>query len=272
MMDYNKIVNKAICGREKIKEKKPLIHHITNYITANDSANITLSIGASPIMVDNPVEIEEIIEMADALVLNIGSLSPGQEGVCLKAVELANKRYVPVILDPVGAGAISIRKELVISLLSDYRINIIKGNLAEIKSIINMPTSVKGVDSEDTLGGDAEAARDLAWKYNTIAVITGKQDIISDGEGVVIIDNGDPSMSMVTGTGCMTASLIGAFSAVGQGDFYAAIGGVLTMGIAGQLAASQSTGPGMLRYKLMDEVYHINENKYKKLAKVMDKN
>ncbi|MTI61705.1 MAG: hydroxyethylthiazole kinase [Firmicutes bacterium] len=267
-MDCTKIVNKLIYEREKIREKKPLIHHITNYITANDSANITLSIGASPVMVDNPAEIKEIIQMADALVLNIGSLSPGQEEVCLKAVELANKRDVPVILDPVGAGAISIRKELVISLLSDYKINIIKGNLAEIKSIIDIPTSVKGVDSEDTMGGAGEAARELAWKYNTITVITGKQDFISDGKSIIIINNGVPILAMLTGTGCMTASLIGAFSAVEGGSLYAAAGGVLTMGIAGQLAARQSAGPGMLRYKLIDEVYHINENKYKKLAQI----
>ncbi len=267
-MESTNIIGKIIEGRRLIKEKRPLIHHITNYVTANDSANIALSIGASPVMADDIYEIKEVIGMANALVINIGTFEVIKKDIYLKAVELANKKNIPVVLDPVGAGAFSTRKEFILDLLDNYKINIIKGNAAEIKSIVNMPADVKGVDSEDISVNIIEAAGLLSGKYKTTVAVTGEKDIITDGKVIITVKNGDPLLAFVTGTGCMTASLIGAFCATDMNDLYAAVAGVLTMGIAGELAAKKSFGPGILRYLLMDEVYNINGNKYNDYHKI----
>ncbi len=261
-MESTDIIDKVIEGRRLIKKKKPLIHHISNYVTANDSANIVLSIGASPVMADDINEIKEIIAMVNALVINIGTFKVIKKDIYLKAVELANKRNIPIVLDPVGAGSLSTRKEFILELLDNYKINIIKGNAAEIKSILNIPADVKGVDSEDISTNIIEAAGLLSGKYKTTVAVTGKKDIITDGKVKIAVKNGDPLLTFVTGTGCMTASLIGAFCATGMNDLCAAVGGVLTMGIAGELAAKKSVGPGSLRYHLMDEVYNIDGDKY----------
>ncbi|MFW5991725.1 MAG: hydroxyethylthiazole kinase [Halanaerobiaceae bacterium] len=267
-MGCNQIINEVINRRQEIKNKKPLIHHITNYVTANDSANITLSMGASPVMVNNPEEITEIIQTADVLVLNTGTMQSGQERVFFKVVKIANKKGLPIVLDPVGVGAISLRKKLVIDLIKNYKIDIIKGNIAEIKSIAGMAARAKGVDSEDDEEGVVGAAEKLAEKHNMVVAVTGERDIVVDGQRSIKIENGHSLLASVTGTGCMTASLIGAFAATGMDKFYAAVGGVLTMGIAGELAAAQAAGPGTLHYKLMDEIYYIDRESYKSLAKI----
>lgn len=267
-MKFKGIIKKVIDGRQKIKEMKPLVHHITNYVTATDLANITLCSGAYPVMVDNKDEIEDIIRVCDSLVLNIGTLSPEGSKLCFSAVELANRLNKSIILDPVGVGAINSRKELVQKLLEENSITIVKGNLAEIKSIINLPTRLKGVDSLDESGDFLKAAMMLARKHETIAVVTGERDVITNGREIVTIENGDSLLTSVTGAGCMTASLIGCFCGTGIEPFYAAIGGILTMTIAGELAAKGSNGPGMFHYRLMDEIYNVGPSEYNNLAKI----
>ncbi|MDI3548888.1 MAG: hydroxyethylthiazole kinase [Halanaerobiales bacterium] len=267
-MNKGDLLEKIIIDLEKIKQEKPLIHHLTNYVSANDSANITLSLGASPVMADNPAEVEEVIALAGALVLNIGTIGQGKEGGFFKAVRKANQLNIPVVLDPVGVGASSFRKKVVQELLEKNRIEVIKGNLAEIKSILEIPTKVRGVDSADESKDNQKIAQKMAETYRLISVITGEEDVISDGEEIITVKHGHPLMGQLTGTGCMTTSLIGCFLAVEGKPLIAATGGVLLMGLAGEKAAARASGPGSLRWRLQDEIYKIRGSRIKKLAEI----
>ncbi|TCT16261.1 hydroxyethylthiazole kinase [Natranaerovirga pectinivora] len=249
----------------KVREKQPLIHHITNYVTMNDCANVVLAIGGSPIMAMDKNEVEEIVSCSSALVINMGTLNENNVHSMVIAGKKANEIGIPVILDPVGVGATNFRRQTVRKLLDSVQFAIIKGNMSEIKTLAGVNVTSKGVDSNTDDIGKELIARNLANELNTTIVITGKDDIVSRGKEVVVIHNGPELLTKVTGTGCMTTSLIGAFASVADDFTIGGIAGVMLMGIAGELAYKmllKDENVGSFRVKLMDCIAEFNEQTY----------
>ncbi len=262
---------------EELREKKPIIHHITNYVTVNDCANIVLAIGASPIMADDIDEVEAITAISSALVLNIGTLNQRTISSMLAAGKKANQRNIPVILDPVGAGASELRNQTVTRLLEQVKISILRGNMSEIRFISGLDAATKGVDAAasdiaKSHQSGMEIAKSLAKKLNAVVAITGATDLISDGKRTVQIQNGHPMLSQVTGTGCMSTSLVGAFAGVTSDYFLAASAGITCMGIAGELAyeTAGSKGIGSYHGAIIDSISTLNPQMIMKKAKTLE--
>lgn len=220
-----------------LREKRPLIHCITNYVTAGDTANMLLAAGASPIMADDPAEVAEVVEYADALVLNMGTLSENRLAAMLKAGAAANKRGIPVVLDPVGVHLSEFRSKASLKILSEVKVSIIRGNLSELLYMGGIPVRSHGVDSADEHNRDSDlsAAAEVAQRYWCVCAVTGAEDVITDGGRSVLLRNGCTALKRVTGAGCMTTALIAAFSAICE-PFSAAVFGTAFMGICGELS------------------------------------
>lgn len=244
---------------KKIRQEKPLIHNITNMVAMNDTANIILAIGALPIMAHAQEEVGEMVKAAGALVLNIGTLSPEQIESMIIAGQVANSLEIPIILDPVGAGATNLRTESALSLQEKVKINIVRGNFAEISILAGFKGNIKGVESVGSEKNSVEIAYSLARKYNQVAMITGEKDIVTDGKRVVEIDNGSPMLRTITATGCMATSLIASFAAVCDDYVLASTGALVCFGLAGERAALKAKGPGTFRANLFDEMYNLDE-------------
>ncbi|SHJ34538.1 hydroxyethylthiazole kinase [Clostridium amylolyticum] len=266
----------------KLREEKPLVHHITNYVTVNDCANITLAIGASPVMADDINEVEEMVSMASSLVLNIGTLNERTIHSMLAAGKKANDLNIPIVLDPVGVGATSYRTGTAKRLIKELNISVIKGNISEISTLYGMDARTKGVDAEESgdvsendIQSKIEIAKKLASNLNCVIAITGAIDIITDGIKVYTVENGDVIMSRITGTGCMCASLIGSFCAVSSNALEGALAGVLSMGIVGEIAKEKigisHKGTGSLKVEIMDGIYNLNKDIITKRGKVYEK-
>ena len=229
----------------KVRENKPLVHHITNYVTVNDCANITLGIGASPVMADAIGEAADIAAIAQAVVLNMGTLNERTIPSMIAAGKSANEKGIPVLFDPVGAGASKLRNDTAASLISEVKLTVLRGNISEIKFIAGLRSETKGVDASSGDATDADdagqIAKKLAEKLNCIVVISGATDIISDGKKIVYVENGHPMLGNLTGTGCMCSSLIGSFCGANSSDpFAASVAAMLCMGIAGEMASTGS--------------------------------
>ena len=244
---------------ERIHKEKPLIHNITNMVAMNDTANIILAIGALPIMSHAQEEVGEMVKAAGALVLNIGTLTPEQIESMIVAGQVANSLKIPVILDPVGAGATNLRTESALKLQEKVKINIVRGNFAEISILAGLKGNIKGVESVGSEKNSVEISCSLAEKYNQVAIITGKRDIVTDGKIVVEIDNGSPMLRTITATGCMATSLIASFAAVCNDYVLASTGALVCFGLAGERAALKAEGPGTFKLNLFDEIYNLNE-------------
>lgn len=246
---------------EKIKENKPLVHHITNYVTVNDCANIVLALGGSPVMADDHKEVEEMVSIASALVLNIGTLNERTIESFILAGKKANQLGTPVILDPVGVGATSLRNQATERILKEVKLSVLRGNMSEIKCIYGIEAATRGVDSVDNpLEGGKDIALQLAKRLNCTVAITGAVDIISDGSRIFYIENGHPIMANITGTGCMSSSLVGVCCGVGEGSLFGAIAGIMIMGIAGEKAQQRLQGQeglGSFRVYLMDAISQL---------------
>ena len=251
-----------------IKDRQPLVHHITNYVSANDCANTLLAIGASPIMADDEDEVADIVSIASALVLNIGTLNRRTIASMRRAGKKANAIGIPVVLDPVGAGATTLRSGTAGMILKEIQPAVIRGNMSEIKAISGLGAATKGVDAS---ARDIQAAQDpdygrriageLAARLNCTVAITGAVDIIAGGGKTYLIANGHSMLSRVTGTGCMCTSLIGAYCAVTKDFMSAAAAGILTMGLAGEMACEKlpaaDRGAGTFRVKLLDALFQL---------------
>ena len=251
-----------------IKDRQPLVHHITNYVSANDCANTMLAIGASPIMADDEDEVADIVSIASALVLNIGTLNSRTIASMRRAGKKANAIGIPVVLDPVGAGATTLRSGTAGMILKEIQPAVIRGNMSEIKAISGLGAATKGVDAS---ARDIQAAQDpdygrriageLAARLNCTVAITGAVDIIAGGGKTYLIANGHSMLSRVTGTGCMCTSLIGAYCAVTKDFMSAAAAGILTMGLAGEMAYEKlpaaDRGAGTFRVKLLDALFQL---------------
>ena len=252
----------------RIREQQPLIHHITNMVVMNDTANITLAIGASPVMAHAREEVEEMVTFAAALVLNIGTLTPEQIEAMLLAGKRANEIGIPIILDPVGAGATNLRTESALRLLQELNITVLRGNASEIGTLVGVEAKTKGVDAVSVSEDRQVVASRAANKFNCIAAITGARDVISDGQRLALVDNGHPLLATITGSGCMATSLIATFLAIESDAWLATTAALVAMGLAGEIAATQANGPGTFRSHLIDAVANLNPETFEHNQKV----
>ena len=245
-----------------VRQQNPLVHHITNVVTINDCANVTLAIGASPVMATSVEEVEEMVQLANALVLNIGTIQQETFSAMLLAGKVANEKGIPVVLDPVGVGATSFRKRVAQELLQQVKVSVIRGNASEVESLIGGQGITRGVDSGDVSMDREELAEQAARLFSCIVVVSGKEDIVSNGVKTVLIKNGDIWLTNVTGTGCMTTSLIGCFSAVTDDYFASSIAGMSVMSLAGERAKKylpEGAGIGHFKVRVIDEIFGMNE-------------
>ncbi len=240
----------------RIRESRPLVHHITNYVTACDCANVVLGLGGSPVMADSPEEVVEMVSMASALVLNLGTLSRDRLEAMLRAGKEANRKGIPVLLDPVGAGATVFRSQAAKSLLEQITFAFIRGNESEIRSLLGLAGGPRGVDTRDSFTEPStELAAKLARTYATTVGVTGAVDIVSDGRKTYRVRNGHPMLTTITGTGCMTTSLIGTFLGAHVSPLKSGLLGISLMAISGELTAESLTpeqGTGHFHSHLMD--------------------
>ena len=242
-----------------IRERKPLVHQITNYVVMNETANATLALGALPVMAHAREEVEEMAAAASALVLNIGTLSPSWVEAMLLAGRAANDAGVPIVLDPVGAGATRYRTQTARRLLDDVEVAVVRGNAAEIARLAGREAEIRGVEA---MGG-AESARDLAdaaaRELGATVAVTGATDHVSDGSRTVAIGNGHELLATITGSGCMATAITGCFLAVRTDDpLAAAAEALVAFGVAGEDAARSAAGPGSFHAGLYDALYALD--------------
>lgn len=247
---------------EVLKKKNPLVHHITNNVVMNQSANITLIIGGSPIMSHAPEEMEDLIDISDSLLLNIGTITEDVYESMLIAGKRANKMNKPIILDPVGVGASKYRKKVVNSLLNELKISILKGNSAEISFLYgSTDNQQKGVDSHHSIENPIEITRGLSRKYNgMIVAMTGKKDYVSDGKNVIELLNESDLLPNITGTGCMVGSLIASFAGSQSNHLVSACAGISSMNISAELVESTTKGSYSFKSDLFDQIGKLNSH------------
>lgn len=253
----------------KLRGKKPLVHHITNIVTVNECANATLAVGGLPVMAHASEEVEQMAAASQALVLNIGTLTKEQVASMIKAGTAANRAGIPVVLDPVGAGATSMRTESAKRIMDQVSIAVIKGNSAEITTLAGSQGEIRGVEAVgDSSGALSEAAK-LAREYSNIVVVSGATDIVTDGQRVAYVENGHHMMGTITGTGCMLASVVACFAAVEAEYFKASLTALTTFGLAGELTITRPgvKGPGSFKVGFFDEIYNLTEEKIKNGAR-----
>ena len=243
---------------QELRRVAPLIHNITNYVAMDLSANVLLAIGASPAMVHSENEVEEFVGVADALVINIGTLSPAWVAAMTRAAETARSLEKPWVLDPVGAGATRYRTSVARE-LSGLRPAVIRGNASEILALAGSgAAATRGVDSVHGAGDALGVARDLAQGLGCVIAVTGATDYVTDGERVLAVDNGHPLMTRVTALGCAATALIGAFLAVEEDSVLAAAQALAILGLCGEMAARDGSGPGTLRTRIVDTLYALD--------------
>jgi len=236
-----------------LRERRPLVHQITNYVVMNETANATLALGALPVMAHAPEEVEEMVGFAGALVLNIGTLSGHWVEAMLLAGKAANARGIPVVLDPVGAGATRFRTETAARILAEVDVAVLRGNAGEVATLVGVEAEVRGVESIGAGGEPVDLARQAGRSLGLVAAVTGPVDHVSDGETAIAVANGDPMLAAVTGTGCMSSALTGCFlAAKPEAPLEAAAEALVAFGAAGEDAAAVAKGPGSFHVALYD--------------------
>jgi hydroxyethylthiazole kinase len=237
----------------RLRERKPLVHQITNYVVMNETANATLALGALPVMAHAPEEVEEMVALAGALVLNIGTLSSHWVDAMLRAGRVASAAGIPVVLDPVGAGATTYRTETARRILDEVAVAVLRGNAGEIATLVGVQAEVRGVESIGAGADAAELARRAGAALGVVAAVTGPVDHVSDGTRVLTVSNGDAMLGTVTGTGCMSSAITGCFLAGGASEpLDAAAEALAAFGVAGEDAAREARGPGSFHVGLYD--------------------
>lgn len=263
---------------ENVRKKKPLICNITNYVTVNDVANILLASGGSPIMTDEPEDLTDIVTICGGLNINIGTLNKRTIEGMHRAGETAVRTGIPVLLDPVGAGAGRLRTETALDIMEKYRPAVIRGNVSEIKALAMGSGSTKGVDAdaadavtEANLDYMVSFAKGLAGKTGAVTVITGAIDLVADSGRCYVIRNGRPEMSGITGTGCMLSGMMTAYIAANRENITeAAAAAVCLMGIAGEIGFENllpGEGNSTYRNRIIDAICHIDAETLEKRAK-----
>ncbi len=253
---------------QKVRAKSPLVHNITNYVVMNSTANALLAIGASPVMAHSAEEVEDMEKIANALVINIGTLSPAWIAAMKLAVKKANALNKPIVLDPVGAGATAFRNKTITELLEAGKFSVIRANASEIMSMVSAENRTKGVDSTNTMEQAYDSAEYLCGKYNNVVCISGKTDIVMSGKLKMKIHNGHEMMSRVTGLGCTATAIIGAFIGTIEDAFTATVSAMAVIGVAGELAAKISAGPGSLQMNILDKLYNMSEQEFLQNVKI----
>ncbi len=243
----------------EIREKVPLVHSITNYVAMNNTANALLSLGASPVMAHAENEVEDMLDIAGALVINIGTLSDPWIRAMKLAIEKAKSKNVPIIFDPVGAGATGLRNNAIHVLFPSGPPTIIRGNASEINAAAASAATTRGVDSTESSESALDSARRLVETYGSTICISGAVDYILDSEKTVKVYNGHQLMPKVTALGCTATVLCAAFAAVNESPLEAAAGAMATMGVAGELAAESDycRGPGSFQIAFLDSLYNL---------------
>ena len=243
----------------KIRNQGPLVHNITNFVVMNNTANALLSIGASPVMAHAPEEMENMAGIASALVINIGTLSNKWiEGMVI-AGKTASKRGIPIVLDPVGAGATSFRTQTCHKIIQECSPTIIRGNASEIMALISDDVKTKGVDSTESSDKAVELAKTLSKETGAVVSISGPVDFITNGDQVLSIKNDIPLMPKVTGMGCTASALTGAVAAVCPTPIEAAATGMALMAVAGEMTMPQAQGPGTFQMHFLDALFQMGE-------------
>jgi hydroxyethylthiazole kinase len=265
----NDVLSAAVAA---VRSQRPLVHNITNYVVMNNSANALLAIGASPVMAHWTQEMEEMVSIAGVLVLNIGTLDENWLESMKVAGVAASRRGIPIVLDPVGAGATSQRTAAVVELIELCRPTIIRGNGSEIMTVASAwskhlgSSEQEGTESAKSKGVDSSASSDdaihaairLAQQTGAVVVISGATDYITDGSVVHTVDGGDEIMTAVTGMGCTSTALVGAFAAVVKEPLVAATAAMAVMSLAGERAAALSRGNGSMQVNFLDELYRMS--------------
>ena len=251
-----------------IREKAPVVHSITNYVVMNSTANALLALGASPVMAHAEEEMEEMVGIASALVINIGTLSPVWVRSMFRAAEAARSRKIPIVLDPVGAGATSYRTRTARELIQAVPPEIIRGNASEIMALLETNAKTKGVDSTASSDAAVEIGRALHEKCGSVVCISGETDYTVGSAGIIKTRNGHVLMTRVTGLGCTASALCGAFAAVTADPAVAAAEAMAVMGIAGEIAFAHSEGPGSLQLHFLDALYRLSAEDIERLLEI----
>lgn len=240
----------------RVRDENPLVHNITNVVVTNFTANGLLALGASPVMAYAPEEVADMVRISRALVLNIGTLSWEVVGSMILAGKTANKLGIPVIFDPVGAGATLFRTQMAQKIINEVNVSVIRGNAAEVANVLGEKWEIKGVDGGAHQGNTIDLAVTAAQKLNTIVVITGKDDVLTDGKTTYLVSNGHPLLTKVTGTGCLLTSVIGAFAAVEKDLLLAGLSALTFYGIAAEKAFEKSgeQGPGSFQMEFLNQL------------------
>jgi hydroxyethylthiazole kinase len=242
----------------RLREQKPLVHQITNYVVMNETANATLALGALPVMAHAREEVEEMVGLAGALVINIGTLSPHWVDAMLAAGRAANAKGIPVVVDPVGAGATRYRTETAKRLLDEIDVTVLRGNAGEVATLVGVEAEVRGVESIVAGGDPADLAREAARTLGVIIAVTGPVDHVSDGATTLAVANGHELLGTVSGTGCMSTSITGCFLAAQDDPLGAAAEALAAFGVAGEDAAEGARGPGSFHVALYDALYKLD--------------
>ena len=258
---------------EKMRATSPLIHNITNFVVMNSTANILLAAGASPVMAHCMGEVEEMASMANALILNIGTLQEDWVDAMILAAKTANGKNIPVILDPVGSGATSLRTRAVKKIMKEVNISVLRGNASEIFSLAADDVHTRGVDSSLNISDEIiDSARHLATELNCIIAISGAEDIITSGQKTFRVKNGQPLMTRVTGIGCGLSAIVGAFCAVcdDQDLLFATAAAFGFYGLCGDLAIKISDKPGSFFTAFVDALYDVRDGDIQQGLKVVE--
>jgi hydroxyethylthiazole kinase len=246
---------------EAVSAKSPLVHNITNFVVMNNTANALLAVGASPVMAHWTDEMAEMTAIANALVINIGTLDGNWVEAMITAGKAANRRGIPVVLDPVGAGATSQRTAAALNIINQCHPTIIRGNASEIMALVDASIKSKGVDSSASSHDALEAAKQLASDTNAVVVISGAIDYITNGTDVHTVEGGHHIMTAVTGMGCTATAIVGAFAAVEPNPMIAATAAMAVMSLAGERAAAYSQGNGSMQVNFLDELFNLSTDK-----------
>ena len=253
--------NQLAAAIAAVRTKSPLVHNITNYVVMNNSANALLAIGASPVMAHWVSEMEEMTAIAGALVINIGTLDDQWIDGMLAAGKAAMRRGIPIVLDPVGVGATTQRTDAALKIIEECHPTIIRGNASEIMALVDANIKSRGVDSSASSDDAVDSAKRLAADTGAVVVISGETDYITNGTEVYTVEGGSPVMTAVTGMGCTSTALVGAFAAVESDPMIAATAAMAVMSLAGERAAACSRGNGSMQVNFLDELFTLTPEK-----------
>jgi hydroxyethylthiazole kinase len=267
MPDYGKSAGEILA---RIRAHKPVVHSITNYVVMNSTANVLLAMGASPIMAHALEEIEEVVSIANAVVVNIGTLSKSWIESMRSACRVAADLGKPFVLDPVGSGATKLRTSTARNLIETALPTVIRGNASEILSLSAQGAKTRGVDSINSMEDAIEAARAIAASLGTIIAVTGERDLVTDGKRSLIITGGHPLLGYVTGTGCAATVIIAAFLAEEKDPMISTAAALAFFGLAGERAASQAPTPGSFWISVVDELYAITPEELETAARITE--